>query len=731
MVGEGLSLQTNGSVEARNRALFECVPDALFVIGSDGRIFDVNQAAIDQHGYSREELLAMHVDDLSAPDGAGNAQQSLRRAFELAAPFEWRSRRKDGSDLHVEIRVRPFTDAGQPSVVASVRDITERKRAAHTLEVSETRYRRLFEAAKDGILILDADTGQIDDVNPFLMELLGYSYEDLLGKHVWEIGPFKNIAASKEAFVKLQMEKFVRYDDLPLKARDGRTIDVEFVSNVYRVDNQSVIQCNIRDITERKRAAAEQKSLEEQLRGAQKMEAIGSLAGGVAHDFNNLLSVILGYMELALNSVREGDPLRDDLMEVRRAGERAAVLTRQLLAFSRKQVLQPVPLSLNQVAAGLEKMLRRILGEDIDLVQELAPDLGLTLADTGQIEQVLMNLVVNARDAMPEGGKLTIETGNVELGAEYGKRHGEVAPGPYVMVAVTDSGCGMDLQTKAKLFEPFFTTKEAGKGTGLGLSTVYGIVKQSGGTIWVYSEIGKGTTFKIYLPRDYSTAKTTATNLPAVAGRRTGGETILVVEDEEALRRVTQRMLERAGYKVLTAASGDEALVTVAQHKGDIHLLLTDVVMPRMNGKVLAQALLKMRPTAKVLYVSGYADNAIIRHGVLDIGTHFLAKPFTAADLTRKVGEELDGIVTNPSVWHGQTSQAEAETAALPVDRDALGALPAEMLGTLRKAVAAARYDEIVKIVETIRITEPGVAAGLARMTEHFDYEGMRDLLGE
>jgi len=296
-------------------------------------------------------------------------------------------------------------------------------------------------------------------------------------------------------------------------------------------------------------------------------------------------------------------------------------------------------------------MLQRILGEDIDFVQVLAPDLGLAMADPGQIEQVLMNLVVNARDAMPEGGKLTIETCNVEIDEEYAARHVAVTPGSYVQVAVTDTGGGMDKQTKARIFEPFFTTKEKGKGTGLGLSTVYGIVKQSGGNIWVYSEPGKGTTFKIYLPRDFSSRTPTYTKLPAVLSRIMGTETILVVEDEEALRKVAKRSLEAAGYKVLIAADGDDALLKGTQHAGDIHLLLTDVVMPRMSGRVLAQELSKTRPTLKVVYMSGYTDNAIVHHGVLDAGTQFLAKPFTSADLTSKVREVLDGGIMNLPDW--------------------------------------------------------------------------------
>jgi two-component system, cell cycle sensor histidine kinase and response regulator CckA len=650
-------------------------------------------------------------------------------------------------------------DAGAVTAVLGLsEDITERKRAEYKVKGSEKRYRRLFEAAKDGILILDAGSGKIEDVNPYLMELTGYSYEDFIGRHLWEIGPFKDIAASKDSFAQLQTEKYVRYEDLPLKARDGRRVDVEFVSNVYRVDDQDVIQCNIRDVTARKLAEAEhvrlttaieqaaemvlvtdaqgnivyanpafeavtghvradligqnprllrsgvqdeafyralwatisggqtwhgrmvnkkkdgthytedlsispvrdgagvitsyvavkrditrELGLDAQLRQTQKMEGIGRLAGGVAHDFNNLLSVILSYVGLVLEELRLGDPIRDDLLEVKKAGERAAALTQQLLAFSRKQVLRPTLLNLNEVAAGVERMLRRILGADIDFVQVLAPDLGLTLADQGQIEQVLMNLVVNARDAMPHEGKLTIETSNVELDEEYASRHAGVAPGHYVMLAVSDTGCGMDEQTRARIFDPFYTTKDSDKGTGLGLSTVYGIVQQSGGSIWVYSEIGAGTTLKVYLPRQREATTTPAVEPSGFPGRSTGTETILVVEDEEALRAVARRCLEGAGYTMLAAANGDEALATYARHAGEIHLLLTDVVMPRMSGRALAQELSATQPSLRVLYMSGYANDAIVHRGVLDAGTHFLSKPFTAADLTRKVREVLDG----------------------------------------------------------------------------------------
>ena len=396
------------------------------------------------------------------------------------------------------------------------------------------------------------------------------------------------------------------------------------------------------DITQRRRAERERGQLEAQLRVSQRLEAIGSLAGGVAHDFNNLLSVILTNTDFALNEVPKDHLLAEELREVKRAAERAAGLTRQLLAFSRKQVLHPVALNLNRIAEDVEKMLRRIVGEDIELVKELAPDLGLTLADPGQIEQVLLNLVVNARDAMPGGGKLTLETANIAFDEDYAKRNLGVTAGPHVRISVADNGCGMDEQTLARLFEPFFTTKEQGKGTGLGLATVYGIVTQSGGSIEVESEPGKGATFRVYLPRAMKATEAVIQTI-AVPRQLKGTETILVVEDEAALLKVARRALEFSGYTVLSADSGSSALQLAAEHPGSIDLLLTDVVMPKMSGRALAEAFARIRPEANALYMSGYTDDAIFREGVLDSSMRFLSKPFTAEELRQKVREVLDG----------------------------------------------------------------------------------------
>jgi two-component system, cell cycle sensor histidine kinase and response regulator CckA len=399
----------------------------------------------------------------------------------------------------------------------------------------------------------------------------------------------------------------------------------------------SAVKRALRETEER----TERKKLEGQLRQAQKMEAIGQLTGGIAHDFNNMLTVIVGYSDLMLQKLRADDPLRSEVEQVKEAGVRASLLTRQLLAFSRKQVLQPRVLDLNAILTNMDRMLQRLIGEDIGLVTVPEPGLWRVHADPGQIEQVIMNLAVNARDAMPQGGKLTIETANVQLDDAYAREHVFVKPGPYVMLAVSDTGCGMDAETQAHIFEPFFTTKEPGKGTGLGLSTVYGIVKQSEGYVWVYSEVGRGTAFKIYLPRVEAVAEAVEPSREAARTVR-GSETILLVEDDNPVRKLIHSTLHAYGYTVLEAHHGKHAIQVCEQHAGPIHLMVTDVVMPEMRGRELAERLKPSHPTMKVLFMSGYTDRGIVHHGELVQGTAFLQKPFTPDALARKVREVLD-----------------------------------------------------------------------------------------
>jgi PAS domain S-box-containing protein len=417
--------------------------------------------------------------------------------------------------------------------------------------------------------------------------------------------------------------------------RDGRVTWVSTTKVPVRDAQGSIIGILgiSRDITERKK-------LEDQLRASQKMEAVGRLAGGVAHDFNNMLGVIFGYGEMVLKHLDSGTPLHAKQNEVLKAAERAAALTRQLLAFSRQQVLQPRVLDLNDVVADMDKMLRRLIGEDVELRTRLDPALGSISADPGQLGQIIMNLAVNARDAMPGGGRLTVETANVELDDAYATHHPPTVPGRYVMLAVTDTGCGMDADVRARIFEPFYTTKPQGEGTGLGLSTVYGIVKQSGGYIWVYSEVGLGTTFKIYLPRvDSVPAEVEST--PVAADAR-GSETVLIIEDEAALRRAVTAMLEESGYRVLAAPDGASALQIADEHEGPIDLLVADVIMPGMSGREAAEAIAASRKGVKILYVSGYTGEAIRQRGALKAGAAFLSKPFPAAALLHKCRELLD-----------------------------------------------------------------------------------------
>ena len=511
----------------------------------------------------------------------------------------------------------------------------ERARIEAALRESESRHRLLFERNPLPMLLYDVETLGILEVNDAAVAHYGYSREEWLSMAITSIRPPEEIpellavrAVPGSGPNRVGPHRHLR--------KDGSVITVEVVSDDARVGDRAARLVLAHDISQRC-------ELESQLRHAQKMEAVGQLAGGVAHDFNNLLTVIGVHGELLLESTGPESPQYEDLEAIQRAAGRASSLTRQLLAFSRKQLLQPRVIDLNAVLDGLEPMLRRLISEDIRLVTKTSPSLGRISADAGQLEQVLVNLAVNACDAMPQGGTLTIETSDVELGAELGRRHGVAMPaGRYVRLVVRDTGTGMDEVTRGRVFEPFFTTKDVGRGTGLGLSTVYGIVKQSNGYIWVSSSPGMGATFEIYLPRIADTVPRERSS--AAPPTPPGSETILLVEDEDAVRSLARRILERRGYTVLEARHGRDALRIVKGHDGALDLVISDVVMPEMSGSELARQLGALRPGIPLLYMSGYTDDEIIRRGMLEPGLAFLEKPFTSSTLVRKVREILDGI---------------------------------------------------------------------------------------
>jgi len=528
--------------------------------------------------------------------------------------------------------------------VWSFRDVTEHRRAEEALIKSQNKYIDLYENANDMIFTLDL-LGNFTSINRAAYASFGYRVEELLGKGLQDVLTPESFEYAMTTLQRALAEKSDLMGIQPWEfeglKKDGTKVLLEVRARLILEDgNVMGVQAIARDITERKQSEEEKVFLQEQLRQSQKMEAIGRLAGGIAHDFNNLLTIIGGYSALSFLELKEEDPLKGNIRAVQKATERAANLTRQLLAFSRRQPMEMKVLDLNATLRDMDKMLRRVIGEDIKLVTHLAEDLGRTKTDPGQIEQVIMNLVVNARDAMPEGGRLTIETANVELDEAYVRGHVGVKPGRYLMLSVSDTGAGMSQEVKERVFEPFFTTKETGKGTGLGLSTVYGIVKQSGGNIWVYGEPGKGTAFKIYLPRVDEPTEVFKEKLVKDLPR--GSETVLLVEDEEEVRKLAAQILQRQGYKVLEAPQGGDALLICEQHQTPVHLMLTDVVMPGMSGHQLAKRLKSLQPEMKVLYMSGYTDNTIVQHGVLVEGVNYISKPFTVDALARKVREVLD-----------------------------------------------------------------------------------------
>jgi two-component system, cell cycle sensor histidine kinase and response regulator CckA len=508
----------------------------------------------------------------------------------------------------------------------------EHKRNEEALRTSEARYRSLVDSAVYGIYRSDHE-GRLRDANPALVTMLGYDS----AAEVLALDPEKDVFLRPEELGRLLRESKCRGKidnfEVKWKRKDGTILTVRLSGRV--VSNGEVSQDFLELIAE---DVTDKRVLEDQFRQAQKMEAVGRLAGGVAHDFNNLLMVISGYTEVLLDRVDGKDPLHTKVEAIQQAADRATTLTRQLLAFSRKQLLELKVVDVNAIVQDMERLLRPLIGENIDLTTRLEPNVGRTRADAGQLEQVIMNLVVNAKDAMPAGGKITIQTGNAELDDSYRREHTYIQPGPYIMLLVSDTGCGMDKETQARIFEPFFTTKEKGKGTGLGLSTVYGIIKQSGGYVFAQSEVGHGSTFRIYLPRVEDAAEPTDT-VKAKSTALEGTETVLLVEDEDSVRQLVAETLASRGYKVIQAENGEEALKLVASSPETIHLMITDVVMPGMSGRELARELLKLRPQSKVMFLSGYSEDAVLNQGVLEPETAFLQKPFTLQHLARKVRE--------------------------------------------------------------------------------------------
>ena len=588
-------------------------------------------------GYSAEELRSSSSFEQIHPEDRERVRAAAEGARQTGEgqPMEYRIRHKDGTWRVLESTASVIRDSkGEPEKLVIVnRDVTERQRAAEAVRRSEARFRSIVADAPYGIFKADLK-GTLLMVNPALEKMLGYDSPDELLAVNLATGICRRPSDHQKMNDLFLRDHYFKDVEVEWKRKDGAFILVRCSGWPVKNEADSYVEVFAEDVTERR-------ALEQQLRMAQKMEAVGRLSGGIAHDFNNLLGVIIGYIQVIKRGLTPGASSFEYAEEVEKAGQRAVSLTRQLLAFSRQQVLEPVVLNLNSLVSDMEKMLPRLIGEDIEMKLNFDPGVGQVKADPGQIEQVLMNLAVNSRDAMPDGGKLTIETSNVELDAAFVREHAGSVLGHYVMLAVTDTGGGIDPEIQAQIFEPFFTTKGRDKGTGLGLATVYGVVKQSSGYITVESEKGKGATFRIYLPRldePVTIRKDSSQTPPTVKGT----ETILVVEDAQPLRKLTSMFLTDNGYRVLAAEDGNEAQQAAERHSGPIHLLLTDVVMPGMNGRVLAERLAPRYPAMKVLYVSGYTDSFIAGHGVLDPGTHLLHKPFTEEVLLRAVRERLD-----------------------------------------------------------------------------------------
>jgi PAS domain S-box-containing protein len=605
----------------------------------DGRFRYVNKAFADLFGYKIEEILnQLNISDLIFPEDIPLVQENLRRRIEGSVHsirYTFHGLRKDGSVNHIEVHGSRISYNGKPAVMGTLIDITEAKKAEESIKLSKF----IIDNASIGIFLVDNEA-KILDVNRQGCNSLGYTKEELCSLSVLDIDP--SVSGEKWAN---HIESFQvgqsKYIESTHRRKNGETFPVEIMISTLSYNNRVYRVSFVQDITEKNQTKLQHQKLEKQLEQVQKLEAIGRLAGGIAHDLNNLLTPILGYSDLLYNDKSLHDEAIQMIEHITRAGIGARDLVKQLLAFSRKQVLEHKSLNVNTILDNFENLIRRTIREDVEIRIFKAGDLKPALLDKGQIEQVLMNLIVNASDAMPSGGKLTIETRMTELDESYVATHPDVEPGNYVMLAISDTGTGMDEETVSKIFEPFFSTKGE-MGTGLGLATVYGIVKQHKGSIWVYSELGKGTTFKVYLPVAVSEqVKNTPKNVFETG--ILGTEIILLVEDNEAVRKTIYDILNGQGYRVIAVKHGEEALEKISEGiKPDI--VLTDVIMPKMNGKELYNRISEQLPAVKCLYMSGYTDNIIAQHGVLDDDIQFIQKPFTSREILRKVREVLESI---------------------------------------------------------------------------------------
>jgi PAS domain S-box-containing protein len=638
------------------RLISDNATDMIAVVDIEGRRIYNSSSYQTVLGYSPEELKASSSLEQIHPEDREHVKRAAAesRSTGVGQTLQYRVRHKNGTWRVLESTASVIRNAkGKPEKFIIVnRDITERQVALEAFRLADADFRSVVENAPYGIYRTNSE-GQLFRVNPALQKILGYEDSAELLKANLELQIFRSAVEYRQLFELLNRVDDFKDVEAEWKRKDGTPITVLCSGRRIARDGQHVhFEMFVEDITEKR-------ILERQLRMTSKMEAVGRLSGGVAHDFNNLLGVIIGYSQVLKRALGPQNPLTEHADEIEKAGDRAAALTRQLLAFSRQQILTPTVLNLNDLIVDMQKMLPRLIREDIAVTTGLDQELWSVRADRNQIEQVILNLAVNARDAMPEGGRLRIDTKNVRLDDLYARSHPGAKPGEYVCLSVTDSGTGMDSEIIAHIFEPFFTTKELGKGTGLGLATVYGIVKQSGGYVWVDSEPGKGASFQVFLPRVAQIADLQVAR-PYLNEDLRGSETILLVEDAAPLRKLAVSFLSSHGFEVLSAADAEEALKTAAAHAGAIQLLVTDVVMPGQNGRVLAEKLVASRPSLKVLYISGYNDSFISGHGILDPGSILLNKPFTEEALIHKVREVLD------SDKRGQGT-ADSVTANLPV----------------------------------------------------------------